>query len=492
MNKFLLSLIVISTIALSSYGQAPQAFKYQAVVRDADNKVLMNQEIGMQLRILQNGPDGEAVYTESFTCTSNGNGLVNLEIGKGKTIDEFSAINWAIGSYFIETAVDVSGGTDYVVMGTSQLLSVPYALYAETAGNISGAKNGQGQNPGTGGGGTGGGNPSWGLAGNAGTTNGTDFIGTTDAVALDIRTNNVVKTRITQKGQIETLNTGNSVFIGEGAGASDDLSLNHNVFIGQDAGNANTTGQRNVAIGWESLNSNTEGERNTASGWGALRYNVDGDRNNAFGQYALASNISGYQNCAFGASSLPSNLGGSYNCAFGESSLYYNQNGSYNTALGDRTLPYNQNSYNVAVGSHAMYWNTSGQSNVAVGLGSLMENTTGSWNTSIGDVAGNTNTTGSFNTFLGAYADATQGGLTNATAIGWEAKVGQSNALILGNNADVGIGTSTPARRLHINDAMRLDPIMTAPSNPSEGDIYMDGNTHKLMVYDGTVWQACW
>ena len=56
----------------------------------------------------------------------------------------------------------------------------------------------------------------------------------------------------------------------------------------------------------------------------------------------------------------------------------------------------------------------------------------------------------------------------------------------------VGIGTSTPARNLHINDVMRLQPRATAPSSPAEGDIYMDSSTHKLMVYDGTNWQACW
>ena len=86
------------------------------------------------------------------------------------------------------------------------------------------------------------GSSGWNHSGNAGTTNGTDFIGTIDAQDLDIRTNNVARARITQKGQIETLNTGNSVFIGEGAGANDDLSDNKNVFVGKDAGASNTTG----------------------------------------------------------------------------------------------------------------------------------------------------------------------------------------------------------------------------------------------------------
>lgn len=59
-------------------------------------------------------------------------------------------------------------------------------------------------------------------------------------------------------------------------------------------------------------------------------------------------------------------------------------------------------------------------------------------------------------------------------------------------NSRVGIGTTSPARALHINDAMRVQPRSTAPSNPAEGDVYMDSTTHKLMVYDGNAWQACW
>jgi hypothetical protein len=78
------------------------------------------------------------VYTETFSPTSNAYGLVNIEIGSGNTTDDFSAIDWSAGPYFMETAVDVSGGTNYSVMGTSQLLSVPYALYAKTSGNGAG------------------------------------------------------------------------------------------------------------------------------------------------------------------------------------------------------------------------------------------------------------------------------------------------------------------------------------------------------------------
>ena len=134
MKTALLTLIALA-ISLTSFGQAPEAFKYQAVVRDAGGVILTNQAVGYKLTILQGSTSGTAVYSETFNPTTNGYGLVNLEIGTGTTTDDFTIIDWANGPFFMETAADVSGGTSYTVMGTSQLMSVPYALYAKTSGS---------------------------------------------------------------------------------------------------------------------------------------------------------------------------------------------------------------------------------------------------------------------------------------------------------------------------------------------------------------------
>tara|TARA_B110000902_G_scaffold91157_1_gene108302 strand:- start:1002 stop:1952 length:951 start_codon:yes stop_codon:yes gene_type:complete len=136
MKKLILSLVAIATLSLNSFGQAPEGFKYQAVVRDAGNLILNNQAVGMQLTIQQGSIGGTAVYIETFSPTSNAYGLVNIEIGSGNTTDDFSTIDWSAGPYFIETAMDATGGISYVVMGTSQLVSVPYALHANTAENV--------------------------------------------------------------------------------------------------------------------------------------------------------------------------------------------------------------------------------------------------------------------------------------------------------------------------------------------------------------------
>ena len=131
-------------VPMMSFGQAPESFNYQAVVRDAGGIILNNQPVGMRLTVQQGSIGGTAVYTETFTSTTNDYGLVNLEIGTGTSTDDFSTIDWANGPYFMETAVDVSGGTNYSVMGTSQLMSVPYALYAKTSGNGEGPQGDQG------------------------------------------------------------------------------------------------------------------------------------------------------------------------------------------------------------------------------------------------------------------------------------------------------------------------------------------------------------
>lgn len=136
MKKIILTITAAIAIALTTLAQSPEGFKYQAVVRDGSNTIMPNQTVGMQIVIQQGTVGGTAVYTETFSTSTNAYGLVNLEIGTGNTSDNFSLIDWANGPYFIETSIDIAGGSSYSVMGTSQLMSVPYALYSKTAENV--------------------------------------------------------------------------------------------------------------------------------------------------------------------------------------------------------------------------------------------------------------------------------------------------------------------------------------------------------------------
>jgi hypothetical protein len=129
--SYTLLLFLLATVSILA--QTPEKMSYQLVLRDASNTLLMNQQVGIQISILQTTITGSAVYTEIQTATTNINGLVSLEIGSGTSSDDFSAIDWSAGPYFIKTATDASGGSNYSIIGTSQLMSVPFALYAKTS-----------------------------------------------------------------------------------------------------------------------------------------------------------------------------------------------------------------------------------------------------------------------------------------------------------------------------------------------------------------------
>ena len=134
--KTLLTHIFISFIALSALAQAPQKFSYQTVIRNASNQLLVGQTVGIKISILQGSANGSAVYAETHAPQTNANGLATLEIGGGSLLSgNFANINWANGPYFVKTETDPNGGNNYTITNTSQLLSVPYALYANTAGN---------------------------------------------------------------------------------------------------------------------------------------------------------------------------------------------------------------------------------------------------------------------------------------------------------------------------------------------------------------------
>lgn len=123
-------------MAVSVFAQAPNKMSYQAVIRNNSNVLVTSTAVGMQISILQGTANGTPVYVETQTPSTNANGLVSLEIGTGAVITgTFASINWSNGPYFVKTETDISGGSNYTITGTSQLLSVPYALYAETSGS---------------------------------------------------------------------------------------------------------------------------------------------------------------------------------------------------------------------------------------------------------------------------------------------------------------------------------------------------------------------
>ena len=130
-NTFLLILLLLSE---NIWAQAPQKMTYQAVIRNSSNALILSSPIGIKVSVLQGSANGTVTYSETQIQNTNINGLVSLEIGMGTpVIGTFSNINWANGPYFIQTEVDPSGGSNYSVMGVTELISVPYALYSANA-----------------------------------------------------------------------------------------------------------------------------------------------------------------------------------------------------------------------------------------------------------------------------------------------------------------------------------------------------------------------
>jgi hypothetical protein len=133
------SMIMLLLFVNQGFAQVPQGFNYQAVARDASGTLLQNHALAVKLSIHQGSATGTVVYSERQTPTTNQFGLFTVTVGQGTFISgsAFSSIQWNTGNYWLEVGLDVSGGTTYTVMGTTQLLSVPFAMYAAYA-NASG------------------------------------------------------------------------------------------------------------------------------------------------------------------------------------------------------------------------------------------------------------------------------------------------------------------------------------------------------------------
>lgn len=137
--KKLYALLLILSCTPILFAQTPEKMSYQAVIRDAAGNLVANTSIGMQISILQGSDTGTEMYKETQTSTTNINGLVSLKIGEGTLVTGsglFADINWQNGPYFIKTETDPAGGTTYSITGTSELMSVPYALQAKTATDL--------------------------------------------------------------------------------------------------------------------------------------------------------------------------------------------------------------------------------------------------------------------------------------------------------------------------------------------------------------------
>ncbi len=200
-------------------------------------------------------------------------------------------------------------------------------------------------------------------------------------------------------------------------------ALGENVYVGENAGDGPGTGEQNTVIGTN----------------------------------AAESGLTGYDNVAIGYESMNSHEGGNDNTAVGRESLMFGS-GSNNTAIGHSSIKFNSTGiFNTAVGHFAQVNNQDGNNNTSIGARSLRNNTSGVGNTAIGYFALQHQATGNYNTSIGHLSNVSSPSLTNATAIGAFSTVNQDSSIVLGNAADVGIGTTTPDEKLHVVGHIKME-----------------------------------
>jgi len=397
-----LALVVgLLCLVFSAQAQSPNAIPYQAVARNSSGNLLQNQAVSVRFSIREGSESGTVVYQETHSASTNNLGLFTLNIGQGTPLSgTFASINWGGGSKFAQVELDPAGGSAYVDMGTTQMLSVPYALYAASSGETDPQVSSSTTNQ----------VPKWngatltdGLIYDDGTNVGIgttspaqklDIVGTVKTVGFQMPTGaasgyvlqsdasgnaswvasttliSAIPSKIqdtdadtkieTEKnadedairisiggteyykinaGRIEVNNTGASIYIGESAGVADDLSGNNgNVGIGANAlQNATSVNDNgNTAIGRRALQRLTTGRSNSAVGFDALR-NATGEQNTALG---------------YGAGTGTANYSGSKNTFLGYAAGA-GARGAENTFVGYATGINNIGSGNVFIGKSA-------------------------------------------------------------------------------------------------------------------------------------------
>ena len=405
--KKLFTLLATVTLSVMLFAQAPQSFSYQTVIRDASWTVLDNQSVGIKISILEDVSNGTVVYEESHSATTSQIGLVNLSVGDGVVMTGlFNTIDWGNHNYFIEVAVDVTGGTSYIVMGTTQLRSVPYALYAENSGSST---------PGP-----------QGIQGVAGPQGLQGAIGNTiwQQDSLNNISYNLGKVGIGTSNPKENFQIGDRWFFFNGL----TKAISYNQF-------------------WNGNNWEYE-TTNPSSG---IEFNMG--NTGAVSIYTSQSGTAGTQVSGLSQKLTVLNDG---KVGIGTTTPSHTLE-VISPSTNARTFKIRRNKnipgYGVPIDFHLL-----NSLNQDVQYGMIAA--------SIADSAA-----GAEIGFLSFQVANGSGSFSQSY---------QQERFRVGND------------RVTVKNVMNLEPLSTTPINASKGDMYMNGTTNKLMVYDGTIWQACW
>ncbi|MBI5540120.1 MAG: tail fiber domain-containing protein [Bacteroidia bacterium] len=547
MKRFLFSL-TMCLIVVTTFAQVPQTFQYQAVIRDVSGTAMVNQSVNFQISILSGSVTGTAVYVETHTASTNAYGIVALNIGSGIPVTgTLSSINWESASHFIKVEADPTGGTSYLDMGTTQLLSVPYALNSLKANQAVSADNATNAN-----------NAAHSVSSDYATVAGTaNYVGGT---GIDITGSTVTNT---SPDQTVTLTQGGATTI---SGTYPNFTISSTDLNSGTPGGLNKSIQFNNAgvfggnsnLMWDNSNerlgiglSNPSGRMVVQGSATALATEPLFEVKNKSGQTVfvvyedsvnvfvnddvIQSNrggfaVSGRNNAkaftnkylhvtpdnskiwtkdtltGFGIKNIGTSTKTSYmqltpnNYLIGHETGINITTGKYNSFIGYQAGYLNTVGYNnYFFGYRAGYSNIDGYSNIFIGDSCGFANTSGYWNTANGYKAMKVNTTGWNNTAIGVFALYKNTSGNYNTGVGLDAlysnTTGQSNvaigfnALLVcnGGNNNTAIGTSAYSSGTFFNStAIGSNTVITANNQVALGNNSIT-TFYCMGAYVGTV-----
>jgi hypothetical protein len=428
-----LLLAIVGLPLSTAFGQGT-AFTYQGRLNNGTNAA--SGTYNLTFTLFNTNTGGVAI---AGPVTNNAVGVTD---GLFTTTVDFGAGVFTGATNWLQIGVATNGISSFTTLTPRQQVTpTPYAIYAESAANLSGTLSASQL---TSIGNTNGGSDNFFAGPSGNTTTSGNYNTASGTGALQNNGTGSGNTATGVQALYKNLNGGGNTAYGVN-GLFDNTSGSYNTAIGYetltDSGTtgsnttvgaealfSNASGYENTAVGFQALYANTVGAYNTAIGVQALNANTNGFFNTAIGEDTLLDNTSGNNNTALGAAALPNNTTGNYNTASGSQALFANGSGSDNTADGYEALFDNQGGFNnTASGASALYSNQNGTNNTAGGVQALYSNTSGSDNTASGYRALYSNTNGAFNTAYGedALFSDTSGGQN--TAIGYAASYANVN-----------------------------------------------------------------
>ena len=437
-NKIVILFIALICLSLHSTAQVPNKFNYQGVVRNASGVPVSNQAIQLRLSILDVSATGTVIYQERHITTTNQFGLYTVAIGTGTVLSgSFSAINWGTNDKYIKTELSTNSGVTFSLLGTTQLLSVPYALYA-ASGNpgpqgpqgpqgvagpagangatgpqgpigLTGATGAQGPQGATGAQGANGLNqavktttePS-GVNCSAGGVKVEFGIDANNNGILDATEINATLTKYICNGTSGSYTagtglsiTGSTINVQNLAGDAIGPITSNTVTKIQNKNISSVAPNTNDVLKWNGTAWTPTSDSNSLN-WSLNGNSVDtskfiGTTNNTPLKFKVNNQIAGQistnynSNTSLGFNAFKNNTTGFNNSSFGTSALQNNTTGHNNTSIGTSALQNNTTGFNnTAIGQYSLFNNLNGAANVAVGQGALSSNTIGNGNVSVG------------------------------------------------------------------------------------------------------------